>query len=66
VVIPDARYECWKCKFQWEGYRALPDKEGVYHRIDSHGGRGMTDFPRCHHNYVTRLNWEETRKVFGR
>lgn len=64
--IPDAKYECWRCKFKWEGYRWLPDEQGVHHRVSGDGGRGMTDCPKCHHNYVTWLNWEETRIALGR
>lgn len=64
--IPAAKYECWRCKFRWEGYRVLPDEHGVYYRIYNPGGRGPTDCPKCHNMYVTWLNWEETRKALGR
>ena len=64
--VPDAKYRCMRCRFEWVGYRVLPDKDRVYWRYDDHQGRGMTDCPKCHNMYVEWLNWEEIRRTMGK
>lgn len=67
--VPDSKYRCMKCGFEWSGYRVLWDEEtGMGEMSRHHGGRGMTECPKpnCKNIYVEWVNWEEIRKALGR
>lgn len=67
--VPDSKYKCMKCGFEWSGYRVLWDEEsGLGQMIREGGGRGMTECPKpkCKNIYVEWVNWEEVRIALGR
>jgi hypothetical protein len=67
--VPDAKYRCMKCGFEWSGYRVLWDEEtGMGQQYRHNGARGMTECPRpkCKNTYVEWVNWDEVRVALGR